>query len=459
MNIAVTVVAVGLLVFLAHVFAEIFSRKRIPDVLMLIVIGLIIGPILKIVTIESFGLIGPIFTTITLVTILFEGGTELKMDELKHSVKGTSLLTNLSFFSTVIVVGLIGWLAFNLEPLVAFMLGSIVGGTSSAVVIPLVRQLNMSKKNGTILILESAFSDVLCIVFALALLEAVELGELRVGLMVGKVFASFILATVIGLLGSVFWSMILHKIRTIKNSIFTTPAFVFIIFGISELLGYSGAIAALAFGIGLANMDLLAAPAVQKIIVKRADSLNETEKVLFSEIVFLLKTFFFVYIGISIRLTDLMPLMIGLALTVVLFILRIPVVRASITAKETEKRDMFLMAAIFPKGLAAAVLATIPLQRGIVGGEFIMNVTFSIVLFSIIFTSVVIPMIDKVPAVRKFYEISFRLSSWLPLLIDTLRRDKIQPVEAGISPKEEAASPTEKEPQEETQMPEIKKDE
>ena len=66
---------------------------------------------------------------------------------------------------------------------------------------------------------------------ALALLEAVEMGELKVGLMIGKVVASFILATLIGLVGSIFWSMILHKVRTIKNSIFTTPAFVFIIFG------------------------------------------------------------------------------------------------------------------------------------------------------------------------------------------------------------------------------------
>jgi potassium/hydrogen antiporter len=53
------------------------------------------------------------------------------------------------------------------------------------------------------------------------------------------------------------------------------------------------------------------------------------------------------------------------------------------------------MSAIVPKGLAAAVLATIPLQRGIVGGEFIMNLTFSIVLFSIVFTSVLVPLVGR----------------------------------------------------------------
>jgi NhaP-type Na+/H+ or K+/H+ antiporter len=201
MNIAVTLVAVGFLVFLAHVFAEIFSRKKIPDVLMLIIIGLIVGPILKIVTIESFGMISPVFTTITLVMILFEGGTELKLEELIKSMRGTSLLTNLNFFATMVVVGLIGWFVYELEPLVSFTLGAIVGGTSSAVVIPLVRQLNIGKKSGTILILESAFSDVLCIIFALAFIETIEIGEINVGLVFGKVLASFVLATLLGLAG------------------------------------------------------------------------------------------------------------------------------------------------------------------------------------------------------------------------------------------------------------------
>lgn len=458
MNIAVSLVAIGFLIFLAHLFSEIFSRKKIPDVLMLIGIGLLLGPVLKIVQVGSSSGIGSVFTTITLVTILFEGGTGLRLDELKKSVRGTSLLTNLNFFATMAVVGLIGWKAYDLDLLVALMLGSIVGGTSSAVVIPMVKQLNMGKKSGTILILESAFSDVLCIVFALAFVEAVLLGQIDIGLTLGKILASFILATLIGITGSVFWSMILHKVRTIQNSIFTTPSFVFIIFGISELLGYSGAIAALAFGIGLANMDLLASPAVQRIIGTNAQTLNETEKVLFSETVFLLKTFFFIYIGLSINLKDLQPLLIGLIITGVLFLLRIPVVRASVSAANTPRLDMYYMAAIFPKGLAAAVLATIPLQRGVEGGEFIKNVTFSIVLFSIVFTSVLIPLIDKVPFMRKFYDFMFRITAWTGFFTGRDKEAEIMAVSAISNGGRDDNSQT-SEPENSMESAERKKDE
>jgi len=438
MNIALTVVAVGLLVFLAHVFAEFFSRSKVPDVLLLISIGLIIGPLLNIVSIEQLGMVGPVFTTITLVTILFEGGTELKLEALKKSLKGTTLLTNLNFFATMGVVGVIGWQFFEMPVLNAFMFGAIVGGTSSAVVIPLVRQLHMGNNSRTILILESAFSDVLCIVFALALMEAIQSDQINFGLMFGQVLSSFILASLLGLAGSMFWSTLLHKIRNIKNSIFTTPAFVFIIFGISEVLGYSGAISALAFGIGLANSEQLISIFRPKGSVSTPESLNETERILFGEVVFLLKTFFFVYIGVSIRLDDLYPLLLGLAISLLMFILRIPVVRASMPSSGKNipgEKDLYIMSAMVPKGLAAAVLATLPFQMGIEGGEFIMNLTFSVVLFSIAITSVLIPSIEKFEGVQRFYSNALHLNSWLRQLTLSFRKENKSDSEKGAEEK------------------------
>jgi NhaP-type Na+/H+ or K+/H+ antiporter len=445
-NIAVTVVGVGLLVFLAHVFAEVFSRKRVPDVLLLILIGLAIGPLLGIVTPGHLGLVGPVFTTITLVTILFEGGTELKYDTLRHSLRGTSLLTFLNFFATLIVIGFLAWLFLDLEPLVAFMLGAIIGGTSSAVVIPLVRQLNISNNSRTILILESAFSDVLCIVFALAFIEAAQLGQIQVGTTIGQILASFILASIMGLIGAFFWSVVLHKIRNIKNSIFTTPAFVFIIYGLSELLGYSGAISALAFGIGLANTDLIKGTALSKFFTKEPDSLNETERILFGEAVFLLKTFFFVYIGVSMQLTEWVPILIGFVITLILYLIRIPIVRASMPISDVNNpnQDLIFMSSIVPKGLAAAVLATIPMQQGIAGGELIKDIVFSVILFSIVFTSVLIPLIEKSEGLRNFYTNSLNFNRWIREKIQYYQQKRAQkkatkPVEGSSKRKPESS--------------------
>ena len=183
---------------------------------------------------------------------------------------------------------------------------------------------------------------------------------------------------------------------------FTTPAFVFVIYGIAESLGFSGAIAALAFGITLANIDRFRIRIVQKIVNSGLNTFNDTEKQFFSEIVFLLKTFFFVFIGISIQFTNGWALLFGFFITVVIYLLRIPVVKFSIY-EPLPTIDLTIMSTMVPKGLAAAVLANLPVQYNLPGGEMIRDLTYSVILTSIILTSILIPVLGKVPSVSAFY--------------------------------------------------------
>ena len=409
-NTGLIIAFIGLLIFAAHLFTEIFSRKRIPDVLLLMIIGLILGPVFHLVKPGDLGPVASVFTTITLVIILFQSGTELNFNTLLNSIRGTARLTLINFFITTMVVALIG-LIVKVDFLTSLMLGAILGGTSSAVVIPMVSQLKISEKGGTILILESAFSDVLCIVFAWAFLQAILSGAMNVGRVIGEILSSFILATVIGMIAAVLWSYVLDRVRHVKNSILTTPAFVFIVYGFNEWLGFSGAIAALAFGIGMANIDSMykSGIIIKKMFKDKPAKLNDTEKQLFSEVVFLLKTFFFVYIGVSIKLDQILPILIGLGIAVVLFALRIPIVMLSVHSKKVDIpiEDKLFMSGIVPKGLAAAVLATVPVQKGIAGGETIQNVVFAVILFSIIFTSILVPILENNNAFSRMYRRCF----------------------------------------------------
>ena len=409
-NTGLTIAILGLLIFAAHLFTEIFSRNRIPDVLLLMGIGLIIGPLFGWVKPSDLGSVASVFTTVTLVIILFESGTQLNFNTLLNSIRGTMKLTLINFFITMIIVALLG-LIVKVNILTSLMLGAILGGTSSAVVIPMVKQLKISEKGGTILILESAFSDVLCIVFAWAFMQAIQSGSMNVGRVLGEILSSFILATVIGVVAAIFWSYVLERMRHIKNSILTTPAFVFIVYGLNEWLGFSGAIAALAFGIGMANIDSLynSGSIMKRLFKTEPAQLNDTEKQLFSEVVFLLKTFFFIYIGICIKLDQWLPLLMGFVVALVLFGVRIPIVLLSVNRDKEgiPTEDKMFMSGIVPKGLAAAVLATIPVQMGLEGGEMIQNVVFGVILFSIIFTSILVPVLERNNAVSRFYRNRF----------------------------------------------------
>ena len=396
-KIGLIIAIIGLLIFAAHLFSSIFSKRRIPDVLFLIIIGLVLGPLTHVVNSERLSLLGSILSAVTLVLILFESGIQLSFSNLKDSFKPALKLTAANFVISAIAVWLVAWLVLKTDPVIGLMMGCILGGTASAVVIPTVRQLKMSKKSSTILILEAAIGNVFSIVLALALLQAIKSRHVEFGMIFGHIFSSFILATLIGLLGSVFWALILDKVREIKYSVLTTPAFVFIIYGINEWMGYSGAIAALAFGIGMANIDGIYDGLLYKMTKKRPASLNDTERSLFSELVLLLKTFFFVFVGISIQLYAWKPIVIGLAITVMLFILRIPVVRLAISSKDQiSAKERRYMSAIDPKGLTAAVLATQSMAYipDVEMGFFIRNIVFSVILFSIVINSILIPLIS-----------------------------------------------------------------
>jgi Na+:H+ antiporter len=48
-----------------------------------------------------------------------------------------------------------------------------------------------------------------------------------------------------------------------------------------------------------------------------------------------------------------------------------------------------------PKGLGAAVLASVPLQAGIAGGVIIRDQTYFVVLISILLTATMLPSIDR----------------------------------------------------------------
>lgn len=408
MNSSLTILFLGIIIFLAHWFSGIFDRKGIPDVLLLMLVGILFGPILKLVKHDDFGIAGPMFTSLTLVIILFEGGIGLNISELRKSLGGSLTLTAINFVVTTIAVSILSYMLFHLSVLESLTLGATLGGTSSAVVIPMVRQISMQEISRTYLVLESALSDVLCIVFALAFIEGIVGGEVQPGLIAGKIISSFVLASFVGFASAVVWAVLLNRMRSIKNSIFTTPAFVFIVYGIAETLGYSGAISSLVFGITLVNTEQLRGTFLNKYLPQNPVSLNETEKVFFSEIVFLLKTFFFVYIGISIRFDNLMILGLGLLVALSLYILRIPVVR--LTAHNgIQVADKVTMSVMIPKGLAAAVLAGIPLQKGIPGGQVIQDLTYSIILITIILTSVLIPLLGRYKRLNAIYGWFFRI--------------------------------------------------
>ncbi len=399
MEIAIVIISLGLLIFFSHLFNSLFDKTKIPNVLLLLLIGIIIGPIGGWIKPDFFGSFGSVFTTITLIVILFESGTSLKFKEIGKAIGSSFLITIINFAASMVIASLLANFLTSLDWISSIFVGAIIAGTSSAVVIPMVKQLRMGEKNQTILFLESAISDVLCLVVGLAVLEGMKLGALNVTDVFSKMWKAFLFAALLGIAGGFLWSIVLKLVRGIKNSMFTTLAFVFILYGIIEMMGLNGGIAALSFGIILGNSDVINKNRVfKKIFSFDTTSLNISEKNFFSELVFLLQTYFFVYVGICIQFGNILTYGVGL-LIVILIILFRPLSIKLFTNKSTKIKDVAIMSVMAPKGLVPAVLASLPLQQNLmnIDGATIQDLGYSIVLFSIVICSILVIIVSKDP--------------------------------------------------------------
>jgi cell volume regulation protein A len=399
-----TILFIGLMVFFAHFLSLQFRKTNIPDVLVLVIVGIVLGPVLGFVSPADFGKVGSLFATIALVVILFEGGTTLDMNVLGKSLASTGKLALGCFLLTTLIVAAIGMYALGLTVLPAAMLGLTLGSTSPAVIIPLVKALRVSEKPATVLVLESALTDVLSIVGVFALLQVHNQGAVGAGHLVGSVLSAMVFAAVIGVLGGIGWLLVLGRVRDFPNTISSTLAFVFIVYGATEGLGFSGAIASLALGITLTNFEkfkLNRIPSIDRNIVP----LNEVDLIFYSEAVFLLKTYFFVYMGISIHFGAVQIAVTAVAMVLTIYVMRIVLTRFVFRDPEYSLRDTAFTSMLAPKGLAAAVLAALPLQYGVAGGEIIRDTTYMAVLFSITLTALLV-MAYPSRFTQRFYSMS-----------------------------------------------------
>ncbi len=389
------ILATGVIYFLGHLLTHFFEKSKVPDVLMLIIFGIIAGPITGIMTVERIGDGGSLFTQFALIIILFQGGIDIELGNLVRSARQSVLMTTAFFAISACAVGLIMHFGFDYSPVAAAVTGFICGGTSSAVVIPLLGMIRASKKAGAMLVIESALTDVLCIVFTIGMLQSIESGEFKIWMIIYTLAASLIAASVIGAVGGIFWLKVINWVRRFRNTQFATCFFMFVIYGIAEMSGFSGAIAALAFGIVMGNARAVS----HRLSRVYRDNypvgvISDAEKKLYEELAFLVKIFFFLYLGISIPFESTEAASVAICIVIALFMLR-PFCAGFLTGRQMTAHDKSITAVMLPKGLAAAVLAGLPAQYGMVEGSNIQAITYHVVLYSIIITSVLIPLVER----------------------------------------------------------------
>lgn len=385
LNIDEIIALFGVIVFIGFLAEMIFKKFSIPNILLLLFLGLLLGSVTKTLPSADLAVYATLFAPIALIIILFEGGLNMNLLEfLKESPVGVAF-SFIIVLITAIIFSILFHFIFGWDFLVGAILGSIVGGISSAIVLPIVKNGTLSVKAKNLLSIESVATDVFSIVFAITLINvAIGISTLDITVIGKEIILFFIIGIVIGGIGAFFWAGLLKFAGKIDFSYFLTLGFLFILYYISGVLGGNGPITVLIFGLFLGNLNTFA-------YYFRTDKFTFNTffiKKFHNEITFFISTFFFVYLGTIVVFRDLNAILIGLFTSILLILIRYALVQFFFKPFELPKNELDIMSILLGRGLAAAVLAPLPFFYGVPGTEFFSDIIFSVIIFTVLFTVV-----------------------------------------------------------------------
>lgn len=389
MDIKATLLLISLIVLFGYFAEWIFEKYSIPDTLSLLLIGFLIGPsVLNLLSIQSLSKIAPLFTTFTLLFLMFDGGLDIDLKSFADGL-GSGLIIGLwnFFLSSILITGIMYYIERDL--ISALLLGFTLGGITSAYVIPILKQLDVNKKVFTVMTIESSVTDVLSIVFAITIMQIKIAHQFKAGMIFSNIASLFAIAGFTGIIFGILWFYIEGTIVKEDENYIMMIAYVVIVYIITEYLGGNGAISALFLGLVLANSRTI--KSFGRLIKRKRDKdkkqkpiVSKREKLFYKEISFFLKTFFFVYIGLLLNLKNTEAIVIGLTISISLMLIR-PI--SSLFTKKFEYLDRKLINSLFARGIAPAVIILIAKENGAIKDQLSIDVVYFVITASIILSS------------------------------------------------------------------------
>ncbi len=346
------------------------------------ILGVIIGPVFGIISAEAVIQVVPYFAALALIIIMFDGGLNL---DIKHVVKTAHYSVTLAiigFILSVIIISVATHYVLEWTWLESILLASIVGGSSSAIVFGLVRNIRISEETKSILSFESAVTDILATIIAFILFEAVLAGHFDLQTLQETIGRAVVVGLVLGFGVGIPWMYISTKLGNAQHAYMLTLSILFVLFFLANSFGESGALTALVFGLMIGNKRHLSR--ILRFKVPRIEMDDPTH----NQLTFLVRSFFFVFVGLMATFGQIEYMIFGIVITVAVFVGRASVVKAVLT-KRFSRLDKSVTNSMIPRGLAAAaVLATYPITMGLPNAEAYPQMIFFIILSSVIITTI-----------------------------------------------------------------------
>nr|WP_297473475.1 cation:proton antiporter [Nitrosopumilus sp.] len=386
----VILLAAGVVIFLGVAGEAFFKKTGVPDVAFLMILGVIIGPVFGLIQPEAVIQVVPYFAALALIIIMFDGGLNLDIKHVIRTAHFSVTLAILGFILSVAIITFAAHFALGWLWLESILLGSIVGGSSSAIVFGLVRNIKISEETKSMLSFESALTDILATIIAFILFEAVLAGHFDLQTLEETLGRAVVVGLVLGFGVGIPWMYVSTKLGNAQHAYMLTLGVLFVLFFLANSFGESGALTALVFGLMIGNKRHLS-----KILRFKLPKI-EMDDPTHNQLTFLVRSFFFVFVGLMASFGQVEYLIFGVLITIVIYFGRMFVGKITLT-KKFSLLDKAVTNAMIPRGLAAAVLATYPITMGISNAEAYPQLVFFIILSSVVITTIGLGKSKKIP--------------------------------------------------------------
>ena len=376
MDISYQIILMGALLLLISILATSFSsRIGMPILLVFLIIGMLAGEQgpgkILFQNMQNAHLIG----VLALAIILLDAGLHTRINSFRDGLLPALSLASIGILITSALVGLFATWLLHLSWLEGLLLGAILSPTDAAAVFSLLHSglVKLKPRVAATLEIESGSNDPIAVLLTISI---IQLLQTRHTTLTSIVFKSFLLEIGFGtILGVIAGYLIIWFTNRIKLAESLYPLLVLssgmLIFAAATLLGGSGYLAIYLAGIIIGNSQIYQ----HENILRLHDSLA-----------WLSQIGMFLMLGLLVTPSALLPSMfhaVFIALVLIL-IARPAAVWISLLPFRFNRHEKAFIAWTGLRGAVPIILAINPLLVGLTHADLYFNITFFIVVISII---------------------------------------------------------------------------
>ncbi len=320
--------------------------------------------------------------TVALIFILFAGGLDIRWRDVRPVLKSGALLATVGVVLTGLFLFLSARFILGMELPVALLLGAIVSSTDAPAVFMIMRTQKGRLRDGLrpLLEFESGSNDPMAVLLSLGALTFLQNSSVEAGYLLKMFAAELVGGFACGYVFGRLAAAVLKKVCICYFGLYTVfgVGLVFLLFGLTQLIGGNGFLAVYVCGIVLGNRPFM----YRRNLIRFHDSLS-----------WIAQVGMFLLLGLLVNPRELPSVMPAglLAAFFLIFVSRPAAVFICLWRSRFNFREKLFISWAGLKGAVPIILATYPLMIGFPDSQYLFNLIFFLVISSVLLQGKTLP--------------------------------------------------------------------